>query len=79
MEELKAKGVYDNTLIVLTSDHGLALGEHQHLGRGSELFDEFLHVPLLIKPVKGDERIEQLARSLMDVTRLVDVVPTLLV
>jgi arylsulfatase A-like enzyme len=75
---LKAKGVYDNTLIVLTSDHGLALGEHQHLGRGSELYDEFLHVPLLIKPLKGDERLAQLAQSTMDLTRLVDVVPTLL-
>jgi arylsulfatase A-like enzyme len=78
VELLRAKNVYDNTLIVLTSDHGLALGEHEHLGRGSELYDEFLHVPLLIKPVKGDERIELLRHSLADVTRLIDVVPTLL-
>lgn len=78
VEELQAKGVYDNTLIVLTSAHGLALGEHQHLGRGSSLFDEFLHVPLVIKPVSGDERTEELQHSVMDVTRLMDVVPTLL-
>jgi arylsulfatase A-like enzyme len=78
VDELRARGVYDDTLIVLTSDHGLALGEHQHLGRGSALFDEFLHVPLLIKPVKDDERIERLAHSIMDIARLVDVVPTML-
>jgi arylsulfatase A-like enzyme len=78
VDELRSKGLYDNTLIVLTSDHGLALGEHGQLGRGSSLFDEFLHVPLLIKPVKDDPRLEQLALSTADVTRLVDVVPTLL-
>ena len=78
VEELHARNQYDNTLIVLTSDHGLALGEHEHLGRGSGLYDEFLHVPLLIKPVKGDNRVELLRQSLADVTRLIDVVPTLL-
>jgi arylsulfatase A-like enzyme len=78
VERLRARGAYDNTLIVVTSDHGLALGEHGNLGRGELLFDEFLHVPLLIKPVKGDERVEQLAQSAADVTRLLDVVPTLL-
>jgi arylsulfatase A-like enzyme len=77
-EELRARGIYDNTLIVLTSDHGLALGEHGKIGRGTSLFDEFLHVPLLIKPVKGDERLEALTRSITDVTRLNDVAPTIL-
>jgi arylsulfatase A-like enzyme len=78
VDELHARNQYDHTLIVLTSDHGLALGEHEHLGRGSGLYDEFLHVPLLIKPVKDDGRVELLRQSLADVTRLIDVVPTLL-
>lgn len=78
VEELRNREMYDNTLIVLTSDHGLALGEHGHLGRGSALYDEFLHVPLLIKPVKDDARVEQLRLSLADLTRLIDVVPTVL-
>ena len=78
VEQLRARNMYDNTLIVLTSGHGVALGEHEHLGRGSELYDEFLHVPLLIKPVKDDSRIELLRQSLTDVTRQIDVVPTLL-
>ncbi len=77
-DELRTKGLYDNTLIVLTADHGLALGEHGHLGRGNSLYDEFLHVPLLVKPVKDDERIELLTHSLTDVTRLIDVAPTVL-
>jgi len=77
-DELRARGAYENTLIVLTSDHGIALGEHGHLGRGSSLFDEYLHVPLLLKPVKGDERLEQLTQSITDVIRLKDVAPTIL-
>jgi arylsulfatase A-like enzyme len=78
LEELRQRNLYDDTSVVLTSAHGLALGEHEHLGRGRELFDEFLHVPLLLKPVKGDERIQQLGQSVTSVARLVDIVPTLL-
>ncbi|MBK7642470.1 MAG: sulfatase-like hydrolase/transferase [Planctomycetes bacterium] len=78
VEDLKARGIYEQTVIVLTSDHGLALGEHDALGRGDALFDEFLHVPLLIKPLKDDSRAPELALSVSDVTRLADVVPTLL-
>lgn len=77
-EDLRARGVYDNTLIVLTSDHGIALGEHAQIGRGNALFDEFLHVPLVVKPVKDDERLEALLRSQTDIVRHVDVVPTML-
>lgn len=78
VELLRARGLYDNTVIVLTSDHGLALGEHGQLGRGATLFDEYLHVPLLVKPVKDDPRLEELAHSTTDVVRLMDVAPTLL-
>jgi arylsulfatase len=78
VERLRERGQYDNTVIVLTSDHGIALGEHGHLGRDITLFDEFLHVPLIVKPVKDDPRLEELARSVTDIVRLVDVVPTTL-
>jgi arylsulfatase A-like enzyme len=78
LANLRERNLYDDTIVVLTSDHGLALGEHEHLGRGRELFDEFLHVPLLLKPVKGDERIQLLGQSVTSVARLVDIVPTLL-
>jgi arylsulfatase A-like enzyme len=78
LEYLSSRGLYENTLVVLTSTHGLALGEHEHLGRDSALFDEFLHVPLLIKPAAGDARREQLLLSQSDVTRLMDLVPTML-
>ncbi|MCP5101759.1 MAG: sulfatase-like hydrolase/transferase [bacterium] len=44
----------DNTLIIITSDHGEAFLEHDQLLHGATLFDEVIRVPLLIKlPGKG--------------------------
>lgn len=40
LDYLKDKGVYENTLIITTADHGEALGEHQHyFGRSLQLYD----------------------------------------
>lgn len=48
-ESLKEKGLYDNTLIILTSDHGQLLGEHGWIGHGVFLYDELVKVPLFVK------------------------------
>jgi len=77
IEELRARGLYDNTLIVLTSDHGEGLGEHGIVGHAVQLYDEVLHVPLVMK-FPGGERPEHLQRATGTVVRLKDVAPTLL-
>lgn len=51
--DLKRRGVYGDTLIILTSDHGQSLGEHGFLGHGTFLFDELLRVPLIVKYPHG--------------------------
>ncbi|HWG47604.1 MAG TPA: sulfatase-like hydrolase/transferase [Gemmataceae bacterium] len=43
---LKASGQYDNTLIVFTSDHGLAIGSHGLMGK-QNLYDHSMHAPLI--------------------------------
>ncbi len=48
-EELKAKGLYDNTMIVLTADHGEEFLEHGGWWHGTTLYEEQLHVPLIVK------------------------------
>ena len=45
---LYEKGLRGNTLIVLTSDHGEAFREHKHFGHGQRLWNQELHVPLLL-------------------------------
>ena len=48
-ETLRDAGVYDNTLIIITADHGEAFGESCMLGHGTSLYQHQIHVPLLIK------------------------------
>ena len=47
-DQLDKKGILDNTLIVVTADHGEELGEHKLVGHGRSLYRDELHVPLLI-------------------------------
>lgn len=54
-EVLKRRELFDNSLIVVTSDHGQLLGEHGKFNHGTFLYDELLRVPLLIKYPKDME------------------------
>jgi arylsulfatase A-like enzyme len=54
--ELKAKGIYDDALIVLTADHGEEFHEHGGWWHGTTLYDEQLAVPLIVKAPKGGPR-----------------------
>jgi membrane-anchored protein YejM (alkaline phosphatase superfamily) len=54
VKRLKAQGVYDRTLLVVTADHGEALFEQGFLGHGHVLDRTQTHVPLLI----GDPRVK---------------------
>ncbi|MDG2143430.1 MAG: sulfatase [Planctomycetota bacterium] len=79
LRDLQSMGIYDQSLIVFTSDHGEAFGEHAWNGHSESLFDELLHVPLIVKPPagQGDLRI-RLGQSAQALIRHVDVVPTVL-
>ncbi len=48
--ELKRLGIYDETLIVLSSDHGEEMWEHGLIGHGHSIYREMLQVPLIVKP-----------------------------
>lgn len=50
---LKRRGLYDESMIVLTSDHGQAFNEHGFMFHGIYLYDEIVRVPLIIKYGKG--------------------------
>ncbi len=49
MEWLDEKGVSEHTIVVVTSTHGIALGERDRWGTGGSLHDELLRVPLIIR------------------------------
>jgi arylsulfatase A-like enzyme len=70
---LKQNDQYDNTAIVVISDHGEEFNEHGGFWHGTTLYDEVLHVPLIIKtPTNGPKgkRIPWQVRS-------IDVAPTI--
>ena len=49
MRHLKAKNVYDQSLIIVLSDHGQAFRERNYYGHGIFLYDEIVEVPLIGK------------------------------
>src|SRR6266496_894885 len=70
---LKAKGLYDNTLIVLTGDHGESLGEHGEKTHGFFLYNATLHVPVIIH-LPGAAA----ANTVSELVSLTDLMPTVL-
>lgn len=50
LRTLDRLGLYDDTLLIVTSDHGEEFWDHENLEHGHSLKQELLHVPLLIKP-----------------------------
>lgn len=49
IERLDAAGQLDNTVIILTSDHGELLGEHHMLDHQFAVYEELLRVPLIVR------------------------------
>ncbi len=49
VDELRKRGHLDDTLIVMTSDHGEELWDHGRIGHGQSLREELVHVPMLMR------------------------------
>jgi arylsulfatase A-like enzyme/Flp pilus assembly protein TadD len=69
---LKQQHLYDNSLVVLASDHGESLGEHGEKTHGFFIYNATLHVPLIVRTPGDPPRVVQQGVS------LVDVMPTVL-
>jgi len=52
VEALKAKGIWDDALVIFTMDHGDLMGCH-HLTQKHSFYEEAAHLPLLVKPPGG--------------------------
>lgn len=49
LQALKDEGIYDNTLIIYTSDHGDMLGDHDLYAKGAMFYEPGVNVPLIVK------------------------------
>ena len=67
-EELQERGLLENTLVIVTSDHGEHFLERGFAGHGMSLYRREIHVPLLIFPPSGalDRRVVPEPVSLRD-------------
>lgn len=50
---LRAKGVLDNTLLIVTSDHGEELGEHGLVGHSRSIYNTVFQIPLIVRYPKA--------------------------
>ena len=48
LDDLQAQGLLDNSLVIILSDHGEGLGEHFFFGHGRRLYQNILHIPLIL-------------------------------
>lgn len=73
IQSLKVLGIYDNSLIIFTADHGEGMGENNYyFAHGENLYNASIHVPLIIKYEKKYNEIRN------DNVQHIDIVPTIL-
>ncbi|MEM7480152.1 MAG: sulfatase [Acidobacteriota bacterium] len=78
LADLEAQGLFANTAVILTSDHGEAMNEHGDFEHAlGKVFDEHLLVPMVVRPPGGTEGPGGGRRVQTPVTTL-DILPTLL-
>lgn len=73
IDELKRRGLWDNTLFIVLSDHGEEMNEHGGWLHDQSVYEELVHVPLVVRFPSG----QYAGRKLHTVVSLVDVLPTI--
>jgi arylsulfatase A-like enzyme len=67
-EILDARGILQETIIILTSDHGDEFGEHGGLSHDGKMYEELVHVPLLIfDPERNTSQVSSSLVSTLDI------------
>lgn len=74
IDALKASGLYDNSIVIFTADHGDSLGEEGRWGHAYTVFPEVMRIPLIMK-IPGDQ--SKLAANRDALVFSTDITPTL--
>ncbi len=75
---LQQRNIYASTAVIVVADHGDSLGAHGEDAHGIFLYDETLHVPLLIKLPQAQSGAGPATTRVAAKVRLVDIAPTML-
>lgn len=71
LNQIDSLGLMENTIIVFTSDHGEMLGSHGLKGKGGNIYENNIHVPLIVYHPEYPG-----GRSCKNITSHIDLVPT---
>jgi arylsulfatase len=71
--DLRERGLWEKSLIVVTADHGEGFGDHGTFGHGRGVYQDVVHVPLLVK-LPGPAAPRRIATPVS----LVDIMPSVL-
>jgi len=74
LKELKDRGLYDSSVIVLVADHGEQFFEHGRWQHGIDLYQEVLHVPLIVRFPSG----RWAGRRVLEPVEYLDLLPSVL-
>jgi arylsulfatase A-like enzyme len=74
VSELKRRGLYDRALMVFMGDHGEEFLDHGQFTHGKTVFDELIHIPMIVKFPGGREAGQRVRQQVQEV----DVLPTVL-
>lgn len=75
IRDLERRGLFEKTLVLFTADHGEEFADHGDFGHGNSLYQEQLHVALMMSFPDG---LVRQGRRFPHVVRHVDVLPTVL-
>lgn len=75
IDQLKALNMYEDTLVIMTTDHGYFLGEREYFGKNyMHLYNELAHLPLIVKFPKNELGGQRISK----ITQNIDIMPTVL-
>lgn len=75
IQHLKDEEMYEDTMIVMTTDHGYFLGERDYFGKNyMHLYNELAHLPCIVKFPNGEMKGQRVSK----LTQNIDIMPTVL-
>lgn len=69
LDALQDRSLLEQSLVIFTSDHGDAFGEHGYYEHPRYVHDEITHVPLLVRPPGSEAAVVDCATSTLDVVQ----------
>ena len=74
LDRLEADGVLENTLVIITGDHGEAFMQHEYLGHNATVYEDMTHVPLLFSAPPAANFVPSRVQIPVE---MIDIFPTL--